>query len=581
MTEPDFRPPGYDGPNQAGDAAATRDEQPGMLRSSAVMAVGTILSRITGVVRDIAVVAAVGFGTLADVYTLGNTLPNAVYLLVVGGALGAVFVPQLVRHLKEDADKGDAYANRLLTLTMMVLLALAVVAVIAAPAIVSLYTPDVYTAQDDALATAFARFFLPQIFFYGLYTMLAQVLNSRGHFAMPMFAPIVNNIVVIGMALGFLWFAGTAVTVETISTAQVTWLGVGTTAGVVLQSLVLIPVLRRVGFSYRPRFDFRGSGLGKTAKLAGWTVLMVLANQIALLVTARLAAAANVIAQSEGEVEQGLATFDKAYLVFMLPNSVITISIVTAMLPRMSHAAAEGKLDVVGTQVSSTARLVSALIVPAAAVLVAFGPLITALVFSFGAGAGEAASYTGLVVSVFSLGLLSFGLFYMLIRGWYALSDTRSPFIVAALFNGLLVLFALIFFNLAPAGYKVASLALAETVASWLALLVAWWWLARRLGGLNTIPTAWVILRMMGAGTVAALAGYAVGAGVRQLLGGSAGVDNLNATALPWWSDAVVLAAGVATIGLVYVVLARLLRIGEITEVVGIIRQRIPIGRRS
>ena len=576
MSSASFGTPPEEGPGQTLDHGAGAPEgEKTVLRSSAVMAVGTVISRITGVGRDIALVAALGFGTLADVYTLGNTLPNVVYLLVVGGALGAVFVPQLVRHLHDDADGGDAYANRLLTATMLVLFVLAVGAVIAAPFLVDLYTPANYTERENDVAIAFARFLLPQIFFYGLYTMLAQVLNSRNHFAMPMFAPIVNNLVVIGMFVLFITTVGTSVTVNSITPAQITLLGVGTTLGVVLQSLVLIPVLSRVSFKFRPRFDFRGSGLGSTAKLAGWTIAMVLANQLALLVAAKLAASANIIAAEAGAVEQGLTTYDKAYLVFMLPNSVITISIVTAMLPRMSRAAAAGDLRLVGDQLASTARLVGSLIVPAAAVLIVFGPFITALVFSFGAGRGPAATYTGVVVSFFALGLLPFSLFYMLIRGWYALSDTRSPFFVTVVFSLLLVGFMLPLFGIAPAELKIASLALAESIAYWLALLVAWIWLSRRVGGLDTRNTFIQLLKMIVAASIAALAG--------GLIGWTFFNPNNSEFGSGSWYLTIILGLGVGSLvlGGVYLLMCKLLGITEVLDLIRPVTQRIPGLRKS
>lgn len=580
MTDRQHLEPPEDGAEDSFDNISLADSDPGMLKSSAVMAVGTVLSRITGVFRDIAIVAAIGFGTLADAYTLGNTLPNTVYLLVVGGALGAVFVPQLIRHLKEDPDRGDEYANRLLTLTAMVLIVVAVAAVIAAPWIVRLYTPDNYSANQVAVATAFARLCLPQIFFYGLYTMLAQVLNSRRHFAMPMFAPIINNLVVITVAGAFLIVAGDATTVDSITPGELTLLGLGTTLGVVLQAVVLIPVLARVSYRYRPRFNFRGYGLTKTAGLAGWTVAMVLANQVALLVSARLASAANVEAAQAGVVEQGLTTFEKAYLVFALPNSVITISLVTALLPRLSASAAEGNLRKVANQLTDGARLVSALIVPSAAVLVAFGPAITTLVFSYGAGAGAAASYTGTVVSAFALGLLPFSLFYLLIRGWYALEDTRTPFLVTVVFNALLIAFSIWLYQLAPAQVKVVSLGLAESVAYWIALVVAWWWLRRRLGGLNTGSTAGTIARMVVAGAIAGGVGFAAGLGVRyvheQMTGTPLAPGEVGG---PVWAAITLVVGGAVTL-VVYLLVCKAFRVRELDNAVTLVRDRVPVLRK-
>lgn len=570
-----------EGPDEAFDEGTIAESDPAMLRNSAGMAIGTIISRVTGVARDIAIVAAIGFGPLADAYTLGNTLPNTIYLLLVGGALSAVFVPQLVRHLKEDADGGDAYANRLLTLTVMVLLVLAVASVLLAPWIVSLYVPDDYPPDQYELAVAFARLCLPQIFFYGVYTMLSQVLNSRHHFAAPMFAPVVNNIIVISMAVAFLFVVGDASTVQSITSEQVLWLGIGTTAGVVAQALVLIPVLGKVDYKLRPRFDFRGSGLGKTARLAGWTVAAIFANQVALLVTSRLAVEANIIASQEGVVEQGLMTFDKAYLVFMLPSSVITISLVTAMLPRMSASAAEGDLSGVAGQITNGARLIGALIVPAAALLIAFGPVVTTLVFGYGAGSGAAATYTGVVVTGFAFGLLPFSLYYLLIRGWYALEDTRTPFFVTTVFNALLVLFMVLLFEAAPAGLKILSLAVAESLAYWLALLLAWWWLSRRLHGMQTRETAGALARMLVAGVAAASVGFLVGY-VLRVVGSRIVNDDLGVgyAGKPLLAGVSLLIGASITI-VVYLVMCRVLIVRELDDVIALVRDRVPVLRRS
>ena len=170
-------------------AQAEPDQTNAVIRSSALMAVGTITSRITGVLRDITIAAALGSAILADTYALGNSLPNIIYILVIGGALNAVFIPQLVRHMRSDEDGGDGYADRLITLVGIILVVATALAILFAPLIVKLYSTSDFTSQQLSLATAFARFCLPQIIFYGLYTMFSQVLNSRLHFGAPMFAP--------------------------------------------------------------------------------------------------------------------------------------------------------------------------------------------------------------------------------------------------------------------------------------------------------------------------------------------------------------------------------------------------------
>ena len=215
-----------------------------------------------------------------------------------------MFIPQLVRHMNNDEDGGHGFANRLLRVVTLITLALTIAAVLAAPWIVQLYATSEYSAREFDLALAFARLCLPQIVFYGLYTMFAQVLNARGHFGSPMFAPIVNNVVVIGAAIAFLRVAGDTVDVYSITDGEVAWLGIMTTLGVALQALVLIPVLLRSGFRFAYVKGLRGFGLGHTGKLAIWTIGLVLVNQLGFLVVTRLATLANVLASRADVVAQ-------------------------------------------------------------------------------------------------------------------------------------------------------------------------------------------------------------------------------------------------------------------------------------
>lgn len=547
------------------DQLASRQQS--VLRSSALMASGTIISRVTGVIRDISLTAALGYGILADTYALGNALPNIVYILVIGGSLNAVFVPQLVRHLHQDADGGEQYSHGLLTATALVLVLVSVLAVLTAPWIVRLYATGAYDAAQLDLTVAFARYCLPQIFFYGLYTMLGQVLNARMRFGPPMFSPIINNVVMIATALGFVWLVGTKTTTNTITPAQTAILGVMTTVGIAAQALVLLPFLRRAGYRWRPRFQFRGYGLGKAGSLAGWTIGLVLVNQLGFLVVMKLATAANVLAAQSGAVPAGLATYLRAYLVLMLPHSVITISLVTALLPRMSKAAALGDLRGVAADVTGGVRLVAVLIVPAAVFLAVFGPTIGTVLFDFGAGKGEAARYTGVVVSAFALALLPFSIFYVLLRGWYAIENTRNPFLITVGYNVVAVPLTITAYALAPEHWKVVALALAYGLAYWIVLVFAWWWLAHRLGGLGTGRTTGVVAAIVAAtvpaGALGALVAFVAARGWAAVSGGSpawpGGDDYGQAIAA--------LSAGAVTFSLVYFAMAKLLRIAEINEV--------------
>lgn len=546
-----------------------------LIGASSVMATGTIVSRITGIARDIALAAALGFYLVSDAYSLGNSLPTIVYILVVGGALNAVFIPQLVRRMEADADDGKAYADRLITATATILLVLAILAVIAAPWIVDLYTPADYPQEQKDLAVAFARLCLPQIFFYGIYTMLSQVLNSRGKFGAPMFAPIANNVIAIATFAIFIVVAGTSAAADgALTTGQVLLLGIGTTLGVVLQALILIPVLSRAGYRWRPRFDWRDQGLGKAGRLAGWTIGLVLVNQITYLVITRLAAQANVDAAAAGATAAGITTYQKAHLVFMLPHSVITISIVTALLPAISRLAHEGKLREIGQDIAGAMRIVAALIAPIAALLFVLGADVAVVLFGYGAATVEQATVMGDIVRVFMLGLLPFTLFYVLLRGFYSLEDTRTPFIVTVAFSAVMLALVVWLFSLltgfgvdAAGGPQIAAIAIGYVIAYWFGFALLWIWLARRLGGVESGTTIWVLLRLILASVVTVLVLVAL----RSLLTTETGIGDLS----PQGSSLVVIVILTGVGALLFFVLAWLLRVREVSRAVELVKGRL------
>ena len=539
------------------------------MKPSAVMAAGTVVSRVTGIFRDIAATAALGFFLVSDAFSLGNSLPTVIYILVIGGALNAVFVPQLVRRMKEDADDGRAYADRLITLVGSILLVFSILAVLCAPLIVDLYTPDNYPANEYDLAVAFARLCLPQVLFYGIYTMLSQVLNARGRFGAPMFAPIANNIVAISTFLLFIAVAGTSAASDgVLTTQQVLILGIGTTLGVIVQALILIPVLIRSGYRWKPRFDWKGSGLGKTGTLALWTIGLVFVNQAAYIVITRLAAKANVDAAAAGLVAAGLTTYQKAHLVFMLPHSVITVSIVTAMLPALSRVAHDGNLRRVGNDVGATMRLVAALIVPIAAILMCVGTGVAILLFGYGAATPEQAGIMGAIVSVFMIGLLPFTLFYVMLRGYYALEDTKTPFWITVGFNVVLLAIAVPLFNASRAGgFQVGSLALSYGIAYWIAFIVSWIILGRRLGGLDTRRTVVTLIKLISAGLVSLGAMFAAFAFVFER-----GTKIYEQSKLGVLQEVVL----ISLLGLaVYLLCAWILRVPEVGQAMSLVRRKI------
>ncbi len=548
--------------------AEARSATTGLLGSSAVMATGTVISRVTGVARDIALTAALGFYLVSDAYSLGNTMPNVLYILVIGGALNAVFIPQLVRRMKDDADGGQAYADRLITLAGVVLLTFSIAAVLLAPVLVDLYATSAYDDSQRELATAFARLCLPQIFFYGVYALLSQVLNARGKFGAPMFAPILNNIVAIATFILFIVIAGTSAAADgALTPDQVALLGIGTTLGVALQALILIPVLMRAGYRWRPRFDWRGSGLGKAGHLAVWTLLLVVVNQAGYIAITRLATLANVNAAAAGTTPAGLTTYQKAHLIFMLPHSVITVSIVTALLPALSRIAHSGRLHQVGADVAGAMRLVAALIIPIGAVLMIVSPGIAVLLFGYGAATPDQAQLAGLITSVFMLGLLPFTLFYVLFRGFYAVEDTRTPFFASLLMNVVALGVAIPLFYAVTGGAQVASLAFGYVCGFWATFVLAWILLARRLGGLDSWATLRSLLRMVIAGFIAFCVMFGAEAALTAYVTGDDPANTLGVLI-----DVIVLSA----VGLgVYLAAAWAMRIHEVGDVVALIQRKV------
>lgn len=531
-----------------------------MLRSSSVMAAGTITSRVTGLLKNSALLAAVGGGVFADTYSVANTLPTIVYVLLVGGAINAVFIPQLVRHMDADADQGTAYAQRLFSAVVLVLAVITVIAVIAAPWLVQLYSSG-WTSRDLEVGTAFARLMLPQIFFYGVFALVSQVLNTRGRFGAPMFAPVTNNIVVIASALAFLAVAGTGTTTRTVTDTEILLLGVGTTLGAIAQSLALWPSLRRCGVRLRLRTDLRGQGLGTAWSLARWAILLVLVNQLGTLVVIRLATGVNV----SGDADAGVAIYQMAFVLFMLPQSVITVSLVTALLPRLSKYAAADQVDVVRERIGWTLRTSGSLMVPAAVAFIVLGVPIAVLLFRYGTLSLESARLLGLTLSGFAVGLPAFSAYYVLMRAFYALEDTRTPTFNAMVLNGVNVVLAVLAVAWVPTEYAIPALGLAYALAYWVGLASLTQQLRRRLDGLDGYLVVRTHVRVVLASLLAA-ACMVAGVMTAELFVGRA-VD--------FTTSLVIVLTGLGFGAVGYLVGVRLFRITEVSDVL-----RLVAGRR-
>ncbi len=404
----------------------------GLVRSSAVMAAGTLTSRATGFLRAMVIAATLGLGVAAaDIFSIANTIPYSMYALVAGGVLNSVLVPQLVQSIKRDTDQGEAYSQRVFTAVTLVLLVATVLAVVAAPWLLRLYVSDRWLepqlAEEFAAMVAFSRFCLPQLFFLGLYVLLGMMLNARNNFGPFMWSPVLNNIVVIGVFGTYLAVAGHKEG-STFTDAEVAWLGLGSTLGVAIQALILVPVLRRAGLKLRFRRDLRGVGLGKVARLGAWTTLFVVVNQLAYIVIVRLLSAATA-EQATGGVDQagGVAVYTTAQLLVMVPHAVITVSLATALLPSISADVVDKRTDRVTESLAGTIRTCLAVIVPIALMLaVVAEPLVTGM-FSWGA-ANEGTMTTARTMVAFLPGLIAFTVHFLVLRGFYAFEDTRTPF---------------------------------------------------------------------------------------------------------------------------------------------------------
>lgn len=414
-----------------------------LFRASGTMALGTILSRITGFIASILIVATLGTSLLADTYNVANTMPNILYNLLVGGALTAIFIPQLVRS-KEDSDGGDNFASRLITTICFILLALVAIGIIFAPALVRLYAPEFSTPgfeMEKEITIAFTRYCLPQIFFLGLFAMLGQVANARGSFAPLMWAPIANNVVAITLFAGFLIYTSN-LSVTSITSSQIKIMGWGTTLGIVIQALILVRVVAKLGIKIRPKFGLHG--LGKSFSLAGWTLIYVLISQLGYLVTVNVATSAAVRSAKDDFITGvGFTPFRNAYLIMLLPYSIITISIITALLPHLSSLVIAKKPSEVREQLIRAIKLVGVITIPSSVAFLFFGPLITEVIF-FGIPV-EDSRYIGYVLSALSIGLVAFSINIILIRGFNAFEDTRTQVVSIFVINSISVLLSYLF----------------------------------------------------------------------------------------------------------------------------------------
>ena len=456
-------------------------EDANLIRSSSFMGLGTIISRATGLIRNLLLVAALGTGLLGDAFNVANTTPNIIYNLLIGGALSAVFVPLIVQSFRQE-DGGSAYISRLLSLIASALLFITIAAMLLAPLLISLYAPT-FSGRSRDVTLAFALYCLPQILFYGLYGILGQVANAKEKFGPMMWAPIANNLLVIAL---FSYFISVTdeISLETISDSQIALLGLGSTVGIALQALILIPTLKKSGLKLSFRRDWRGVGLDKAMRLASWAFIFVLVSQIGFLITVNLATRAAVLAQEQGiDYGVGYTPYANAYLVMLLPHSIVTISIVTALLPGLSKLAFDKKLSEVRDQLSKALRLTAILTIPASLFFFFFAEEIASAIF-FGISE-QSAEYIGRVLAAMSLGLIPLSINLVLIRGLNAFENTKYQVISNLVINLVALTISIwAFLNLDVVDITV-GLGVALAISYWVGIVCTYYLLRRYSGPLN------------------------------------------------------------------------------------------------
>ena len=471
-------------------------------RHGAVMALGSITSRVTGFVRTAAIGAAIGVAAIGNDYSLSNTLPGMVYELLLGGVLASVVVPLLVRARSRDTDRGEAYTQRLLSLAVVFLAGATVIAIACAPLFTRVLANDRTSAPDRDLITTLSYLLLPMIFFYGMAALFAAVLNTRGHFAMPTFAPILNNLIVIAMAGVLIWIpVANKADARSLTAGQVAILGLGTAAGIVVQAIGLWPALRRVGFRWRWRWDFRELHLRELGRVSIWMLAYVIVSQVAVVVVFKLAQ----MAADNGTDAAGPAIYNNAFLIFMMAHGIVAVSVITALMPRMAAAAAEQRHEDLVDQLSLGTRLTAVVLVPATVGYVVLGRPLAVTLFEWGNYGHAAAVATGTVIALAGLGLVPFAISQLQLFAFYAMPDTRTPALINVPVVALRIGLDLLFYVVLPATLVAAGLMAGNAISFVVAALIGYALLRRRIGRLGLTRVLATLGRLGLAGVIAAV----------------------------------------------------------------------------
>ena len=496
------------------------DSQAAFVRNTAVMSVGTTLSRVTGFLRLSAMAYALGITEtrLADAYNIANITPNIVYELALGGILSSVFVPVFVQWLQSRGREAAwDVARRVLGIAAVSLSIISILGIALAPWIIRLYTvgvPDGQRQVVEELASFFLRWFMPQIVFYGIGAVATGLLNAHRRFAVPMFAPILNNLIVIATFLTFAAMSHPGQAVLATGPQKLV-LAVGTTLGVVAMTVALWPSLRRLGFRFRWRPGWMDEAVIRIGHLAKWVVVYVVANQLGYLVVLILAA----------RVKGGYTAYAAAFMLFQLPHAIFVVSVFTALLPALSSRWVDGDRQAFRELLARGIRWTAVIVVPAALGYLVLAVPIVRLLLQHGVAGPRSTDLVAGILVFFSLGLFSFSTFQLLLRAYYSMQDTRTPALVNIAAVGLNVVVDLLF--VLVLGMGVRGLALGHATAYTFGSIALLGLIRRRLGGLDGRRIVSGLSRtFLAAGITAAVAWAAA-----RAIGGWAGTATLGGQA--------------------------------------------------
>ncbi|RRO13842.1 murein biosynthesis integral membrane protein MurJ [Saccharopolyspora rhizosphaerae] len=519
-TQPISAVPAEPGPDQAFEQSAEQTQvirpvspgKPSLLKASGSMAIATLISRITGFLWKLLLAFAVGFGVINDSFNVSNTLPNSIFELLIGGVLTSVVVPVLVRSQKADADGGQRFVQQMMTLAVVVLGIGTAIAVLCAPLLTWIFVTESDTSNLD-LVNVLAYLLLPQIFFYGLSALAGAVLQSKQIFSPPAWAPVVNNLVVIFTIGAYMLLPGEmSLNPVSMTDAHVLVLGVGVTLGVVSQAAIQVPALRSTGFRFRWRWGW-DSRLSEFGGLALWMLAYVAVSQIGLIALSRVAFTGD---------EGGWSTYNYVWMLLQLPYGVIGFSIMTAILPRMSAAAADEDYAKVIDDLSLGSRLSTVTLMPVSAVMTALGVPLALSLFALRGETGSATTL-GLALAVSAFGVLPYALTMMQMRTFNALSDARTPTLIMVVMTVAKVLLAIVVAAVLPPDQIVFGLTFVNSFTFVVGWLVGEAWLRHRLGPLGSRRFLVTLGKSTLASVVGGFAAWGVALGVDALVPGSAG----------------------------------------------------------